>query len=420
MTGQHTGHTTVRGNAKVGLSPEDRTVASLFQQAGYATMLAGKWGLGFEHTAMTPLHQGFDHYFGYLDQTHAHNYFPTFLLRDDVRVPLRNVVPDEGPYGQGVATVRLDYSAALVADDAVAFLGRQTRNQPFFLYYATTLPHANNEGASDGMEDPDRRQFASEAWPSPEIGFASMVARLDRDVGRIVAELDRLGLADNTLVIFTSDNGPHQKAAMTPPFSTRTAGSLQAVSSATSPKEVSACPLHRSRWPAHIKFGTISGHIGYFGDFFATAAELAGGTAAPVGLDSQASCRHCWANRRRNTPIILLGILREPRLRPGGPLRELESHPTSDARRPGRALRSSQRPRRGPRGCRRASRLGRKLRARKFMDEAHVPRRSGKFRPVKVAVLEGRVLPGNVGAGVQPSRFSRPQLVQYTRETEGP
>lgn len=283
MTGQHTGHTTIRGNAKVGLKPGDRTVANLFKQAGYRTALIGKWGLGDEHTTTTPNQEGFDYFFGYLDQTHAHNYYPTLLWRNDARVPLRNIVPDAGPYGQGVATVRVDYSAALIADEAVAFVQRQTRDQPFFLYYSPTLPHANNEGKPDGMEDPDRSQFASESWPAAEIGFASMVARLDRDVGKLLAQLDAQGLADNTLVIFASDNGPHQEGGHDGSFFDSN-GPLRGFKRDLTEGGIRVPFI--ARWPGHVNPDTTSDHAGYFGDFLATAAELTG-QPLPAGLDSR-------------------------------------------------------------------------------------------------------------------------------------
>lgn len=282
MTGQHTGHTTIRGNAKVGLNPDDRTVASLFQQAGYATALTGKWGLGDEHTATTPTREGFDYFYGYLDQTHAHNYFPTSLWRNEARVPLRNVVPHEGKYGQGVATSRVDYSAALIADEAIAFVQRQTKDRPFFLYYAPTLPHANNEGAPDGSEDPDRSQFAAQPWPAVEVGFASMVARLDRDVGKLLAQLDAQGLAANTLVIFASDNGPHQEGGHDGTFFDSN-GPLRGFKRDLTEGGIRVPFI--ARWPGHIKAGATSDHAGYFGDFFATAAALTG-QPLPAGLDS--------------------------------------------------------------------------------------------------------------------------------------
>ncbi|HET7538149.1 MAG TPA: arylsulfatase [Candidatus Didemnitutus sp.] len=282
ITGQHTGHTTIRGNAKFGLRAEDHSVAEMFKQAGYATAIIGKWGLGAEGSDATPSHKGFDYFFGYLDQTHAHNYYPTFLIRNDARVPLRNVVPNEGQYGQGVATTRVDYSAALIADEAVAFLRRQTKERPFFLLYAPTLPHANNEGKPDGMEDPGRDAFDKDNWPGAEKGFAAMVTRLDRDVGRIVAELEKLGVAGDTLVIFTSDNGPHAEGGHDPQFF-HSSGPLTGHK-----RDLTEGGIREpfiARWPGHIKAGVTSEHVGYFGDFFATAAELTG-VRTPPNLDS--------------------------------------------------------------------------------------------------------------------------------------
>ncbi len=282
MTGQHDGHITVRGNAKVPLAPGDHTVAELFQRAGYATALTGKWGLGYEHTDSTPLHKGFDYFYGYLDQTHAHNYYPTFLYLNEARVPLRNVVPNEGKYGQGVATSRVDYSAALIADEALAFVQRQTKDRPFFLYYAPTLPHANNEAAPDGSEDPDRSQFAKEPWPAVEIGFASMVARLDRDVGKLLAQLEAQGLADNTIVIFASDNGPHQEGGHDGNFFDSN-GPLRGFKRDLTEGGIRVPFI--VRWPGHVPAGATSDHVAYFGDFYATAAELTG-QPLPAGLDS--------------------------------------------------------------------------------------------------------------------------------------
>ena len=278
MTGQHTGHITVRGNAKIPLTPDDHTVAELFSQAGYATGLAGKWGLGGEDTDAIPTRKGFDFFFGYLDQTHAHNYFPTFLYRNAARVPLRNVVPNPGKYGQGVATVRVDYAAALIAEEAVAFVRRQSQDKPFFLYYAPTLPHANNEGAPDGSEDPDRSQFATKPWPGVEIGFASMVARLDRDVGQLLAQLEAQGFAENTLVIFASDNGPHQEGGHDGTFFDSN-GPLRGYKRDLTEGGIRVPFI--ARWPGHIKSGTTSDHVGYLGDFMATAAEIIGAPRPP-------------------------------------------------------------------------------------------------------------------------------------------
>ena len=281
MTGQHTGHTRIRGNAKVDLRPEDVTVAQVLQGAGYATGLDGKWGLGSEGTIGAPTRKGFDHFFGYVDQTMAHNYYPTYLVRDDQRVPLRNVVPHPGQYGQGVATVRLDYTADLIAADSLQFI-REHARQPFFLYLAPTLPHANDERKPDGMEIPDYGAYAHKSWPTPEKGYAAMVTLLDREVGDVLTELKTLGLEDSTVVIFTSDNGPHHEGGHDPDFF-HSRGPLRGIK-----REVYEGGIREPmivRWPGHVAAGSVSTHVGYFGDFMTTAAELAG-RPAPEHLDS--------------------------------------------------------------------------------------------------------------------------------------
>ncbi|HLU48419.1 MAG TPA: sulfatase-like hydrolase/transferase, partial [Planctomycetota bacterium] len=151
MTGLHTGHAFIRGNAKDNLRPEDVTVAEVLRARGYKSGLFGKWGLGHEGSTGLPTRQGFDEFFGYLDQTHAHNYFPTFLVRGEERVPLPNEVPNEGEHGQGMARRRVAYSHDLIAEEALKFIERH-RDEPFFLYLAITLPHANNEAGRRGME----------------------------------------------------------------------------------------------------------------------------------------------------------------------------------------------------------------------------------------------------------------------------
>ncbi|HEY1066752.1 MAG TPA: sulfatase-like hydrolase/transferase, partial [Pirellulales bacterium] len=208
MTGVHTGHAFIRGNAKANLRPEDPTVAETLHAAGYETALIGKWGLGHEGSTGTPNKQGFDYFFGYLDQTHAHNFYPEYLIKNESRFPLKNVVPKNKAWkdGQGVASEKVEYSHDLFAADALRFL-EQKRSQPFFLYLALTLPHANNEAGKEGMEVPDLGAYAKTDWPAPERGHAAMISRMDADVGRVIDKLKELGLADDTIVIFTSDNG---------------------------------------------------------------------------------------------------------------------------------------------------------------------------------------------------------------------
>jgi len=280
MTGLHTGHCTIRGNGRVDLRPEDLTVPEVLKKAGYTTGLVGKWGLGQEGSPGAPNRKGFDFFFGYLDQAHAHNYYPTFLYRNEARVPLPNVVPDEGPAGQGKASVRKVYSPDLMTQEALSFIDR-SREQPFFLYLAYTLPHANNEARKEGMEIPDYGPYADRDWPTPQKGLAAMITRLDREIGAILDRLKERGLDDNTLVVFSSDNGPHREGGNDPDYFDSN-GPLRGIKRDLYEGGIRVPTI--VRWPGHVPAGTVSEHAGSFADLLPTAAELAG-VPAPPRLD---------------------------------------------------------------------------------------------------------------------------------------
>jgi arylsulfatase A-like enzyme len=293
MTGQHLGHTTVRGNAgrrnadAQTLRPDDVTVAKVLQQSGYATGLVGKWGLGELDQPGEPRKQGFDYYFGYLNQTHAHNHYPSFLLRNGERVDLPNDLVQLGTHeGAGYSTKRLVYGGDLFTKEAVEFVERH-RAKPFFLYLSLVTPHANNERSralGEGNEVPDQGIYKDKPWNDATKNHAAMITRMDRDVGEVLKKLKELGLDEKTLVMFSSDNGPHREggpsydpALFSPsgPFSglkrTLTDGGIRV-------------PMI-ARWPGKIKAGSVSDHVGYFGDMMATWAELAG-AKPPAQLDS--------------------------------------------------------------------------------------------------------------------------------------
>ena len=192
------------------------TVARVLQQAGYRTALVGKWGLGDAGAAEMglPRKQGFDQFFGYLNQRHAHNHFPDFLWRNEEKVSLPNKVTPVGGDGAGYATEAVAFADDLFADEAIKFV-KENRSRPFFLYWSMVIPHANNERARElknGAEVPDFGPYADRDWPDPDKGQAAMITRIDGYVGRMLATLQELGLAEKTLVIFTSDNGPHNES----------------------------------------------------------------------------------------------------------------------------------------------------------------------------------------------------------------
>ncbi len=280
MTGYHTGHARVRGNALVPLLPEDVTVAEVLKGAGYHTALIGKWGLGEPDTTGIPNRQGFDYFFGYLNQAHAHNYYPDHLWRNEEKVPLEGNVLGEK---KGVSKQCGQYSHDLFTDEALSFLDR-AGEAPFFLYLAYTIPHANNErGAAegDGMEVPDYGSYGEQPWPDPERGRAAMIERLDRDVGRFMRKLNDLGLDENTLVFFTSDNGPHREGGVNPDFFD-SSGPLRGIKRDLYEGGIRVPGI--ARWPGRVPAGLVSDQVWAFWDFLPTAADLAG-AKAPEGID---------------------------------------------------------------------------------------------------------------------------------------
>jgi arylsulfatase A-like enzyme len=302
MTGQHTGHTRIRGNARYPLLPEDVTVAEVLKAApggGYKTALIGKWGLGEAGTTGVPNRQGFDYFFGYLNQRHAHNYYPTFLWRDEERIKLRNVVPDEDEEGSGVSTNRVDYTHDLMAEEALKFIERNS-GAPFFLYLAFTIPHANNEAKNKGMEVPDLGEFANEDWPDQEKAKAAMIARMDRDVGRLMASLKKLGIDDNTLVFFTSDNGPHREGGADPDFFDSN-GPLRGIKRDLYEGGIRVPMI--ARWPRRIKAGAKSDQVWAHWDLLPTVAEIAG-VKPPANIDGISMLNALLGRRQRNHEFL--------------------------------------------------------------------------------------------------------------------
>lgn len=278
MTGMHTGHTEIRGNREIQpmgqwpLADETLTVAECFKRAGYETALIGKWGLGGPGSTGHPNRQGFDYFFGYLCQRHAHNYYPEFLFRNDQLVPLEgNIVNNERGDGAGYATGRALYSHDLCATEALQFIDRQDASKPFFLFLSLTIPHANNEGGPRGMEVPDLGDYADKDWPPAQRGHAAMISRMDADVGRILSAIDQRGWGDNTLVLFTSDNGPHREGG-NDPFFHDSNGPLRGIKRDLYEGGIRVPMI--ARWTGHIEAGTQSDHVGYFGDVMATMADL--------------------------------------------------------------------------------------------------------------------------------------------------
>ena len=275
MTGKHMGHATVRGNRnpEVPLRPDDVTVAEIAKMAGYRTAQFGKWGVGGPVTLGRPNAQGFDEFLGYLSQWHAHNNYPEHLWDNETEMFIAN----------NRSGLRGTFSQDLFMDRAMQFLDRGTES-PFFLYLPFTLPHANNElgnATGDGMEVPHYGSYANRNWPKPEKGQAAMVEMLDRDVGRILERTKKLGIDQNTLVFFTSDNGPHQEGGHKADFF-KSGGPLRGMKRDLYEGGIRVPMI--ARWPAAIRPGQTSDEPWAFWDLLPTVADLAG-VAAPEEID---------------------------------------------------------------------------------------------------------------------------------------
>ena len=238
LTGYHTGHTAIAGNNNHVLPSGSTTVTSLLKEAGYATGGVGKWALGNVGETGHPNEQGFDFFYGWLDQSAAHDFYPEFLYRNDKAERLPGNV-NSGK--KNVSSKKVTYAHTRCTEEALAFIKR-SKDAPFYLNLTWTIPHTNNEAGrveGDGQEVPDYGIYKDKDWPNPEKGFAAMVTLMDHDTGLILDLLKELGIAENTLVVFTSDNGPHQEGGHKVDTLTPT-GSSEAIN-VRSMTAVSAC-----------------------------------------------------------------------------------------------------------------------------------------------------------------------------------
>jgi len=271
MTGRHVGHTYIRGNKEypTGQEPipdETITVAEKMKEAGYATALIGKWGLGYPGSEGEPNKQGFDFFYGYNDQKHAHNHFPSFILKNSERIELKNKNGEE-----------VEYTQYMLTAEAKKFI-KQNQEIPFFLYLAYVIPHSRLQIP---VEDECFTQYKDQNWPLPQKKHAGMISRLDADVGSIMDYLKELKLEKNTLVIFTSDNGPHKEGGAKPEFF-NDSGPLRGIK--RNMYEGGVRVPFIAWWPGKIESGRRSAHLGAHWDFMPTACEIAG-IDAPENID---------------------------------------------------------------------------------------------------------------------------------------
>ncbi len=306
MTGLHTGHTPIRGNREIlpiGQHPLPEgtvTLPGLLREAGYSTGAFGKWGLGGPDSAGLPTQQGFDIFFGFLDQRRAHFYYPEFLFLDEKGKDLRRVYlegneviddPERRP-GSGRPVTARQYAPDVKHQQALAFIEANSDN-PFFLYYPSQIPHASLELPAEHLDpylDEDGESSFEEEFipqnhyvdqPLPKAYYAAMVSYLDRQVGEIMAKLEELEIDDNTLIFFTSDNGSYSEG-----------GYHYTMLESNKPFRGGKRDLYEGGirvpaiawWPGVVEAGQSSNHISGFQDMMPTLAELAG-LEAPEEID---------------------------------------------------------------------------------------------------------------------------------------
>jgi len=284
LTGQHTGHTYIRGNKEI--QPEGQepladsvlTFAMLLQQAGYVTGAFGKWGLGMVGTSGAPNRKGFDVFYGYNCQRQSHRYYPTHLWDNESKIMLE---------GNDLIQQNL-YAPDLIQEKTLAFI-EDNKDKPFFLFVPTVLPHAELSGPMDSLYQKYAHRFEENPYSGNDYGpqaktagytsvqkpramFASMVNRIDVYVGQIIDQLSKLGLLDNTLILFASDNGAHKEGGADPSFFDSTAG-LRGYKRDLYEGGIRV-PFIAS-WHTVIQPDQVTAHVGAFWDIMPTLTELA-------------------------------------------------------------------------------------------------------------------------------------------------
>ena len=295
MTGLHTGHAWIRGNGDIPLREEDTTIAMVLKDAGYRTAVIGKYGLGGPGTPGQPDRKGFEYSFGFLDHRHAHRQYTDHLYRNAERVP---------------TDLELQYVNDSFTRETMAFIERDDA-RPFFVYLNYTVPHAELRAPADSVEPlkgtyqetpfvnekADARPTGAKiespslgyrSQPAPKAAFVAMIARMDRDIGRIADLLRARGIDRRTLVMFVSDNGPHREGGADPQFF-KSSGGLRGIKRDL--YEGGIRVPHIAWWPGTIPAGRVSDHVWAHWDVLPTLGDVAGAKKIPAGIDGMSMAR---------------------------------------------------------------------------------------------------------------------------------
>ncbi len=297
MTGKHSGHSYIRGNYELGqfedaleggqmpLYEGAFTIARLMKQAGYTTGAIGKWGLGMWYGTGDPNKQGFDYFYGYLDQKQAHNLYPTHLWENGKWDTLRNRpysgharIPEDSPDSIFDSFRGKDYAPTRMGDKTMEFLNKN-KNKPFFLYLPYTSPHLALQVPEEALNEykgkfPEKPYYGEKGYTPtkyPLATYAAMITYLDKQVGRVMAMLKELGLEKNTIVMFSSDNGPTFVGGVDAKFFNSAAGMRGLKQDLY---EGGIREPFIVKWPGKVKAGSVTDHISAQFDLMATLADI--------------------------------------------------------------------------------------------------------------------------------------------------
>lgn len=288
MTGRDIGHGWVRGNYETGprgfgaglpLRPEDATIAEVLKKADYHTAVIGKWGMGMDGTTGHPNRKGFDYFYGYLNQAHAHSHYPEYLYRNEKKI----LIPENA------SNNKRKFSSDLITAEALSYLGKQSINEPFFLYLTYITPHAEMIVPEDEIFNSFKGKFKEQPYSGkdykqnqsiggygsseyPIAAYATMITRLDNDIERLIRKLKEKGLDKNTIIMFSSDNGPHKEGGANPAV-LNSSGGFRGAKRDVYEGGIRVPFIVSGKG---VKSGIISDHISGFQDILPTIATYAG------------------------------------------------------------------------------------------------------------------------------------------------
>lgn len=329
MTGKHPGHAFVRNNKSTppeGQQPipdSEVTLLEVLKSQGYVTGTFGKWGLGGPDSSGQPMKQGADRFFGYNCQSHAHSYYPSYLWSDLKRIPLDNEppVPGHASLAKGASPSDprsydefkgQDYAPDRINEQALHFI-RKNKDRPFFLYYPTVIPHVALH-----VPDEELKPYLAKGWTdppftrtggygytphfTPRAAYAAMITRMDRYIGNVVNLVEELGLTDDTIIVFSSDNGTTHLGQEVDYKFFKSVGELRGLKGSLYEGGIRVPGI--VRWPKHVAAGSTNDRVSGFEDWMPTLLEMVGASEVPEGIDGISMAPTLLGKKQEERPFL--------------------------------------------------------------------------------------------------------------------